>query len=291
VVLGAALAGLAAWFFWGDVALIAKSISQSGASPAVLAPAFAILAGVFLLVCFCAALLLIAGTTGGVRALRGIGAKRREEALARLTWERRRADAEDALLRHLPHLSDGEYSVLEHFAAGAAEDPPKSLMPLAGDETTVSLVRKGFLISDVVVDKVQTLHRLSPAAAATAPSFLRDRLRKLITGALESAGEPQRTLLQLFASPDPQAGEPRHALLEYKVYAAIDPLIRARVLARRGPPRPPYILTRRQPSTETILLTPEATPFVEQLILNGEVRRTSVELDLSLVRASSSGSF
>jgi hypothetical protein len=190
-----------------------------------------------------------------------------------------------SLQTHLPYLSAAEYATLTSVVNAAPADPSSAAIPLMrGDQTTESLVRKGFLVPDVSIDKVRVLHRLTAAAAATAPSFLAKRRHKLITEAFKKAGEPERVLLHLFAMPQPAAGEPMHEMLEYNVYGAVDPLVSAGVLTRPTV-IPPYIATRRYPSTVTILLTSDALPLVENF-LNARVVRTSVQLDMSLIRSS-----
>lgn len=290
-VLGAVFAGVAAWTFWSDIARIFHAIAGSGASVGALTPTFAILVGFFLFVCYSAAFLLISGSAAAASAFRRIGAQRRVRTQELLAVKSQRAEFERSLQSHLLYLSGAEYKILTTFVELASQDPPRDLVGvIRGDEAAVKLARKGFIVPDIVPDELRVLYRLTPAAAAIVPSFLTERRLRMIKQALESAREPERILLGLFEMPDPQSGEPRHSLLENSVYQAIDPLVAAGVLSL-ATSRIPYILTRIRVSTETIVLAPEAIPFVEELILNAKVSRTSVELDLSLINGTgSSGS-
>jgi hypothetical protein len=227
--------------------------------------------------------LVILGLALSGRSVSRLWARRRKRQADLHAIEAGRQQAEALVRRHFPYLSDSEYAVLTSAVDLAAEASPIELVRVDG--ATQSLVRKGFLIPDVVTDDARSLFCLTQAAATLAPPLLAARQRAAIVEGLEKVDEHGRTLLQLFAVPDPPPSEPSHAMLANDVYRAVDPLVHAGVL-KRAKPLSPYIRTPIHEPTETILLVPEATPFLEDLVLKAKVVRTSVQLDLSRIYSS-----
>lgn len=117
-----------------------------------------------------------------------------------------------------------------------------------------------------------------------------------IRKALETASAPAITLLRLFGRPEPLASQPRHAMLDYAVYTAIEPLIAAYVLTRETPrfadvrfgltPAHYEAMGTVADVATKIGLTAEAVPLLEEIVLNGPAQRTVVELDAKLIKGS-----
>lgn len=255
-------------------------------------PAFTQLAGslqttlaiVLFLGSYSLAVLVVGVTLDIVQAVRGLISRKRAETaqshLQALEWSKK----ERQIQALLPELSTGwHYEFLSEFKSKSpGELPSATTNSQIQGHVVADLERLGFIVPAAKLDSSRVLFYLTPAAASIVPTFLVERRRKTIVSALERAGWAEKALLQLFAEPEPAAGEPRHERMRREVYSAIRPLVSSFVLTHEATARFLGGLPLG-PLTETVSLTPEAIALVEEMILNGKVARTAVVLDLSNV--------
>jgi hypothetical protein len=276
VVLGVCLAGAIALFASETV----SSLTRLNATVQLL------VLGVLLIACYALGVLIIGVAIDAFQGARARRRETREAAARRVATESARLEGERKLRAVLPELTTDHYEFLSRFEARNPGDRPSATLgPRAENAIEPDLTRLGIIAEIGKIERNRTLFELTPAAAEIVPAFVSEWRRKMITASLRRAGEPEKTLLHLFGIPGPQTpGEPLHSFITRDVYSTIYPFQNSLVLERSHATQPG--------PTETISLTRDAIPLVEEMIIGEKVVRTSVVLDLDNVQgtgASGSG--
>lgn len=279
VILGAVVASGIALYARNDIAEFQKL------SP----PLQWLLAGGLVIVSYAVGAFVVGIATDIAGFVRGRVVRQRTDQANRTARESERAEKEGHLRVILSQLTTAHYECLSRFTPKRAGDPPSAILGPSGNSIAPELQRLGFITEVTQIERSRSLHELTPAAAIVVPPFLKERRIKRITNALSSASEAERTILFLFAEPDPQPGDALHDWMDRATYAAVHSLTAA------------YVLTTQErrfqdalnpPATETFTLTPDAAPLIEEMILRTPIRRSAITLDLSRVEgtgASGSG--
>jgi hypothetical protein len=219
----------------------------------------------------------------------------------RLAGARREADARDKerLAQLLPSYPDEHRAILAQFAD--AHGAPVKLRRVDGlrpDAVTQALVTAGYLSYVAPVDDTHALYVLHQNAAEPVRTYV-DGVRQTKAAqrreraevAVRDANSSARELLKLFGAPNLEdPGVAPHPWLTYDVYASINGLIDAGVLARVTDGRQP---ARRSPnggsggpSTVPIALTEDGKAAVERYLLERPIARTRIELHLDRIASS-----
>jgi hypothetical protein len=242
-------------------------------------------------------------TLGGLQALINAILRLREEQVARgreLDQAReddaRREQAararDEALRLALPHLPAASHDLLRQLLHAGTDG-----VLLHRDATTLgSLTQLGVVASRVAVDGKRDVFSITAGARQRVATFLQTQREEQITRAITRLTPAGRSLLALFALPEPGPGDPAHEWIENNVYNAAHDLEHAKILVRERDlasglaAKVPGIPLKR--GDERLLLAEDAVPFVRQLVLKEPVQRTCVALDHSLIagtHASGSG--
>lgn len=155
------------------------------------------------------------------------------------------------------------------------------LVEFSSASGVISSLEKGHFIERVMeTDKFKALYRLHPDVEAPIKEFLAEDRRSRISTYLTGANEDEIQFLRLFSTPAPaEPDAPHHPRLRHGVYMAGKRLVTKGILIEEGDAK----------HKEKVRLAPDAITIIEDQVLKGGVKRTSITLDLGNIDASGRG--